>query len=551
MKVNFFCKLIKYLIFIAASFNVSIPAQTTVVDGKLLDVNGNPSKYALVGVASTNYTNAEFFNKCDDKGNYSIKLTQPGQNYVVFTIPSHQFLKIPVQNIKNKKLTIDVKLAPYKYKENFENVGVQGPFNNYNIKSPDKMTKRKDGTYILEVKSSKKEIRYELCGIEKNGRTINAPGSYKYEPDSSGDYWSFEKVTDGQAVIVFDPSKLLREGKEYKVVFKGSKFDETVFRINNQISNIQLDASQKMRAYYNLEKDVKNFKYDKGNYFEQLLKKINSEKDKELKNYLKLAYVSFTVYKPKNYDLGKAKSFFESIPPENYAWTIIPASYNSVYSIFPEPKQKEILNKFLKQCNNTQIKVFILASRLSKAKYSNDTEEIKRIHNLILTDYKDLKEAQNLLKAFPINPKINIGKEIPDFKVTSIDDSTKVYSKKSMMGKIYMIDFWATWCSPCIGEMENLHKAYEKFRKKGFDILSFSLDSNPETVESFRKNKWQMPWKNSFIGNINGRKIADEFEVTGIPKPILVSAEGKILAMENELRGRELEKTLSKYFETK
>lgn len=57
-----------------------------------------------------------------------------------------------------------------------------------------------------------------------------------------------------------------------------------------------------------------------------------------------------------------------------------------------------------------------------------------------------------------------------------------------------------------------------------------------------------MPWKNSFIGDKEGKKIKDKFEVIGIPDPILVSAEGKVLAMGGDLRGDKLESTLLKYF---
>ena len=317
--------------------------------------------------------------------------------------------------------------------------------------------------------------------------------------------------------------------------------------MNSEFAEIQNDASQKMRDYIEKKKSPLDFQYNHGNYFTELLKKIDNERDQEIKDYLKLNYVSFAGYKPQEYSYEKAGSFFQSIPPENYAWELVPHAFNSYYTFTPQYKWDNLQDEFLKNSRSTQIKILILSNKLMKAKLSNDVEETKKLHTLILNDYKDLKEAQSLLKAYPINPKINIGKEIPDFNVVSIDDSTKIYSKKSMMGKIYLIDFWATWCGPCVGEMENLHKAYEEFKTKGFEILSFSLDSSPEIVKSFREKKWKMPWKNSFIGNKEREKIADDFEVMGIPKPILVSAEGKIIALENELRGEQLEQTLSKY----
>ena len=548
MKPKLFCRSIIFSALILFTINNVLLSQTTVVKGKLLDVEGNPSKYALVGIAARIGGNALDYVRCDPKGNYSITLTSHGQNFLIYSIPSHSSLSIPVQNNKDKEFTIDVTLAPYKYKENFDDIGVAGTMNDFNMRSPEKMKKRDDGTYAIEITSNQKEIKYELCGIEKYNRTINAPGSMTFEPDSTGDYWSIVSVIGGKATIVFDPSKLLRKDADYMVSFNGSDYDEKLFKVNDEYGKINTDASQKMREYKEAGKNSQDFQYDRGSYFEELLKKIDAEKDREFKEYLELVYVSFSMYKPLEYSFEKATSFFESIAPEESAWELMPSAFYAYHFLFPQYKWNELEDKFLKASRDNTIKVSILSGRLANAKFSGNEEELKKLHALIATDYKNVKEFQDLLKRFPIESKIKVGLEIPDYEVVSIDNAAVKYSKKSMLGKVYMIDFWATWCGPCVGEMEALHKMYEKFKEKGFEILSFSLDMNPADIVKFRNAKWKMPWKNSFIGNEEGRKVADRFEVIGIPRPILVSAEGKILEMENELRSTNLEKTLSKYF---
>ncbi|MEK6552569.1 MAG: TlpA disulfide reductase family protein [Bacteroidota bacterium] len=548
MKSKFIHRSIFSVLFVMFTVNISLFAQTTVVKGKLLDVEGNPSKYALVGIASSPGANGQDFVSCDAKGNYSIKLTKPGQNFLMFSIPSHRSLSIPVQNNKNKEFTIDVTLAPYKYKDNFENIGVAGTFNDFNIRSPEKMVKREDGTYTFEVKSYLKEIKFQLCGIEKDNRTINAPESVAFEPDSSGDYRSIINVNAGKATIVFDPSKLLKKDSDNKVAFTGSDYDEKIFKFSEEYSKISSDAVQKMRAHMDAKKNPQGFQYDGGNFFTEILKKIDSEKDLEFKDYLKLIYVSFSSYKPKDYSFEKATSFFESLSPENAAWELMPSAFFSYYFLVPQFKWNELQDKFLKDSKSNSIKISVLTNKLAMAKFSGNKEELIKLHTLIANDYKEVKEAQDLLKKFPIESKIKVGVEIPDFEVISIDNPTEKHSKQSMLGKIYMIDFWATWCGPCVGEMEILHKVYDKFKDKGFELLSLSLDAKSDDVIKFRNDKWKMPWKNSFIGDTDGRKIADKFEVIGIPRPILVSAEGKILEMEGDLRGDKLENTLLKYF---
>ncbi len=115
-----------------------------------------------------------------------------------------------------------------------------------------------------------------------------------------------------------------------------------------------------------------------------------------------------------------------------------------------------------------------------------------------------------------------------------------------MLGKIYLIDFWFTTCSSCLQDMKYLHTAYEKYKERGFDILSVATDE-PALVNFFREGKWKMPWKNSVVPQ--DRKILKDFEVQTFPTPILVGADGKILVKEaEEIRGENLDRTLSKYF---
>jgi len=530
------------------TLNFMLTAQITHVKGKLLDVDGKPNKYGLVAFAPTTSTVGSSFISCDEKGNYSIDITTPGVSELLFSIPSHNSVQVPVMNNKNKTVTINVTLAPYKYKDSFDEVSVSGAFNGYNLRSPEKMTKREDGTYFYEVTTNENEVKYQLCKIEKVGRTINGPASEAYELDSTGDYRSVVKAVGGKALIVFDPSKLLIRDADYKITFKGSDFDEKIFKYSDEYLKKSTDANTQMRTFIEAKKNYQDFTYDAGDYLITLLARIDKEKNKEIKNYLKLIYVSFSTFRPKDYNNEKATKFFESVPPENMAWDLAHSAFFAYYNLFPQFKWNELQDNFLKKTKSKQIKIAILSNKLSMAKFSRSDEELKKLHALINNDYAEIKELQDMLKRYPIESKIKIGVEIPDFETVSLDNANEKISKKSMLGKIYMIDFWATWCGPCVGEMETLHNAFEKFKEKGFEIVSLSMDGDASDVTKFRNDKWKMPWKNSFIGSTEGRKLADNFEVIGIPKPMLISADGKILELEETMRGERLEETLAKYF---
>jgi thiol-disulfide isomerase/thioredoxin len=135
--------------------------------------------------------------------------------------------------------------------------------------------------------------------------------------------------------------------------------------------------------------------------------------------------------------------------------------------------------------------------------------------------------------------RITAGKAVPEFELSLIDNG-QVVSRSSMLGKHYLLDFWATWCGPCLGEMPHLQSAYEKFRGDGFEIISISFDESVEDVREFRAEKWKMPWLHAYLEGGFTADMAGEFEVSGIPKPILVDPEGTILAAGPELRGDRL-----------
>ena len=134
-----------------------------------------------------------------------------------------------------------------------------------------------------------------------------------------------------------------------------------------------------------------------------------------------------------------------------------------------------------------------------------------------------------------------------EFSFKDMDDSTKVYSNATLSGHFYLLDFWATWCLPCIGEIPNIQAAYQKYRDKGLEIISISSDLKKSEVEAFRAHKHAMPWKNVCGWPDEIQSVHEKFEVTGIPRPIFVNPDGTIIGIRPELRGDNLDKVLAKY----
>ena len=137
-----------------------------------------------------------------------------------------------------------------------------------------------------------------------------------------------------------------------------------------------------------------------------------------------------------------------------------------------------------------------------------------------------------------------VGGQFRDFKMpTAKGDTLHLADLKS---KVKLADFWASWCAPCRKENPNLLRVYNKYKDKGFDIISISIDTDQAAwMKAVEEDN--LPWAQISDLKGSGAGIAKEYNIRAIPQMFLLDASNKIIAI--NLRGIEIEEELKKLLE--
>jgi thiol-disulfide isomerase/thioredoxin len=172
----------------------------------------------------------------------------------------------------------------------------------------------------------------------------------------------------------------------------------------------------------------------------------------------------------------------------------------------------------------------------------------KAAYGTLQTEFAATTQAKKAKEILDAAQKTAIGQAAPAFSVTALGDAKTTYTLDTFKGRYLLIDFWATWCPPCRAEMPGLHAAWARFKGRPFDILSLSFDRKIEHIAPFRAQAaTPMPWKHAFIEGGFQNPLSEAYGVKGIPKPLLIGPDGRIVASGNDLRGPKLEPTLEKF----
>jgi peroxiredoxin len=192
-------------------------------------------------------------------------------------------------------------------------------------------------------------------------------------------------------------------------------------------------------------------------------------------------------------------------------------------------------------------RILYMKAMLYREVFHNETKA-DELEKQLKADFDGTEFVANLEKneaagaaAKKIQDALAVGTTFPDFNEKDV--TGQPLSIANYKGKVVMIDFWATWCGPCVGELPNVIATYQKHHAQGFEIIGVSLDEDQAKLTQFTKSK-DMTWQQFFDGLVWKNKLAVKYGIESIPATFLLDGDGKIIG--KDLRGEELEAAVAK-----
>jgi len=542
----------RLLAFVVAVVVTPIVLFATTITGSVTSTTGIPLNSAHVHLADASGKPSASA-PVKKNGTYTLKSNLQGLYYLSFTSADHRMVSQQLLLHGQATVSADAVLTTNALSKDVDSVLIIGDFNEFDGVVP--MSKNGNGTFTYEVAWNKPTLRYQVQVFSKGMtpamlrelHTVNGTQFDAVEYDSGGDYRSIVKVKGGKAKVMFDPVLIKTSPVKSGSVSLLSEAD-------NRYTTYMLSTSKMIGkltgAFRVVQRDTVKMKGLQDTVHAQIARVMAEAIDPAdviLHDLRTVRLLSVAEYANDHPDAERTAicNVFTATRPSSPAWSCEPMIMNQGVAVC-NGNDGGYYTKVVATNTSNGVRPVVLYSMIEAAAEKNDNATVRTLYAQLLKGYPTHWMSDRARKEYSPDKKILVGKQVPAFSYVSLDDSRVTFTSESYRGKYVLIDLWATWCGPCVAEMPNLHKAYEKFKGPDFEVLSLSMDQDKERITPFRQ-KWAMPWNHGFAPGVWQSQIAELFEASSIPKPILVGPDGKIIAITTGLRGADLEKTLTTY----
>jgi thiol-disulfide isomerase/thioredoxin len=563
---------------LAKTVEVPVAAEATPsISGTLRAHNGSALRAGEITVRRDGFIEVIAKQSLDRDGSFRVEL-EPG--LYMLSIGAVDHAQIVRFVVLDRELRVSGTLGTYDRTKPGDTLALVGKFLDREGEAlgaaPTSAIRIEEGVYRVDLSGAPKgatRLRYQLrLG---GGRTANGPLADSYESDGGGDFWSVVELADRNE-LVLDMRSVPSSRRDSSLVWKGE--DESVVALREITSSWQ----QQLRELDNElpRKDGKvpiptpEYETRKDRLIDAARERVDSTDNPELRTLLRAAHLmQFAAHMKVERAREELTWFVEHVPVDAPALLVV----HGLESAFFHPmKDAEIdflaapeawLERFAQECREPGPALEALTLLLHFADQRGDEARVQRFYaratepHFVGTYYH-----QRLSQQYDPARTLQRGKPLPDFDFAMLGEPSKRVTKAEREGRLYLIEFWATWCGPCVVEMPLLHEAYAAIngvRRKGkgetglrtlkpardpqVEFVFVSFDSTEKDVEDFRRKHWSMPWTHAYVGQGDrDDEVMKRFGFSGVPTTILVDRTGTILEYGAALRHGALKGTLER-----
>lgn len=206
-------------------------------------------------------------------------------------------------------------------------------------------------------------------------------------------------------------------------------------------------------------------------------------------------------------------------------------AYNNDYMEVDKKYTLLILEKFIISHPDSYASLYLLAINMGNM----EPETIQKNYALLAKARQNTDEGKRILTFMNALKSSSVNSRIKDFVLLGPDG--KKVSTKSLRGKYVLLDFWASWCTPCVAEFPHLKELYNKYKDKNFEILSVSIDKNNQAwLNGLQKQA--LPWVQAIDDKTSQ---ATNFAVSGVPAKFLIDPKGSIIMRDGDIEQKLIE----------
>ena len=222
-----------------------------------------------------------------------------------------------------------------------------------------------------------------------------------------------------------------------------------------------------------------------------------------------------------------------------------PHKLDSIYKVTEELKaeSEKSIRRFFDSLNDSYAVTYMIGDFIAREYPFADVE---RYYANLTPRMKGSYPGKLLEEKISALRDISIGGTAPEIDLPGPDGNNVKLS--SLKGKYVLLDFWASWCGPCLREVPNVKAIYDDYRDKGFEVYGVSVDDGKQRDAWLAKiEEYGMDWVH--VSDLKGWEspVVRRYNVTGIPKMFLLDRDGRIIAA--DLRGEALRQKVASLFE--